>query len=86
MAIWLRGGLRSFVESSLSEAAVNSVGVLAPSVTQQMLAAHHERRSLNDKQIFALLMFQRWAARSAASSSAGSHLAEVAAARRHSAP
>jgi asparagine synthase (glutamine-hydrolysing) len=86
MAIWLRGGLRSFVESNLSESAVNSVGVLVPSVTRDMLAAHHERRSLNDKQIFALLMFQRWAGRGAISSKAGPHLAEVAAARRHSAP
>ncbi len=63
MAIWLRGGLREFVESSLSTEALDQVGVLDPSVAGGLFRAHQERRALNDKQVFALLMFQRWSMR-----------------------
>lgn len=63
MAIWLRGELREFVETSLSAQALGEVGVLAPAVASGLLAAHQERRALNDKHVFALLMFQRWSMR-----------------------
>jgi len=60
MAMWLRGSLKGFVHSALSPAAVVRSGVLMPEHVQQSLAAHDQRRSLNDKQIFAMLMFERW--------------------------
>ena len=63
MAIWLRGGLRDFVESHLSKDALGRVGVLDATVARGLFQAHQDRRSLNDKQVFALLMFQRWSMR-----------------------
>jgi asparagine synthase (glutamine-hydrolysing) len=63
MAIWLRGGLRDFVESHLSNDALGKVGVLDATVARGLFQAHQDRRSLNDKQVFALLMFQRWSMR-----------------------
>jgi len=60
MAIWLRGGLRPFVESSLADATVNHDGVLLPTKVRELITAHHERRALNDKHVFAMLMFQQW--------------------------
>jgi asparagine synthase (glutamine-hydrolysing) len=60
MAMWLRGSLREFVTTSLRPDAIEQSGVLVPSAVQRVLAAHDERRELNDKQIFAMLMFQRW--------------------------
>ena len=65
MAIWLRGGLRGFVESNLTPDALDRVGVVEPRAAAELLQAHQERRSLNDKQLFALLMFQRWSLRTA---------------------
>jgi asparagine synthase (glutamine-hydrolysing) len=87
MAIWLRGGLRRFVESTLSDDAVNRGGVLQAPKVRDLVTAHHERRSLNDKHLFALLMFQQWWTRSA--EGAGSKTprqAESAMARLHTSP
>ena len=60
MAMWLRGSLKGFVQSALRPAEVVRSGVLMPEHVQQCLTAHDERRSLNDKQIFSMLMFERW--------------------------
>jgi asparagine synthase (glutamine-hydrolysing) len=60
MASWLRGGMREFAEGALSRDAVVSAGILNPAEVERRLRAHQERRELNDRQIFALLMFQRW--------------------------
>jgi asparagine synthase (glutamine-hydrolysing) len=60
MAMWLRGSLSPFVKSSLRPSEIERSGVLKPAQVQQQLTAHEERRSLNDKQIFAVLMFERW--------------------------
>jgi len=68
MAIWLRGGLKSLIDSSLSSDALNQGGVLNAHKAAELVSAHHERRSLNDKHLFALLMFQRWWTRSRAGS------------------
>jgi hypothetical protein len=34
--------------------------VLRSDTVRALVTAHEERRSLNNKQLFALLMFQRW--------------------------
>ena len=59
-AMWLRGGMRQFAEQHLSPLAVDAAAVLQPDEVKQRLDAHQARRRLNDKQIFAMLMFQRW--------------------------
>jgi hypothetical protein len=63
MAAWLRGSLKEFVGNALRPAEIERSGVLVPAAVQGQLDAHDERRALNDKQIFAVLMFQRWWAR-----------------------
>jgi asparagine synthase (glutamine-hydrolysing) len=63
LAIWLRGDLRPFVENVLAPAAVARFGVLTPAAVSASVRAHHERRRLNDKQIFSMLMLQLWLAR-----------------------
>jgi asparagine synthase (glutamine-hydrolysing) len=60
LAMWLRGDMRGFVESRLGRDAVGSHGVLNPAQVEATVAAHQERRRLNDKQIFAMLVFQSW--------------------------
>jgi asparagine synthase (glutamine-hydrolysing) len=60
MAMWLHGSLNGFVKSSLHPDAIERSGVLVPAQVQRQLTAHQERRSLNDKQIFSVLMFERW--------------------------
>ncbi len=63
MASWLRGALRPMIDRELSKEAISDVGVLRFAEARALVTAHQERRSLNDKQVFALLMFQRWARR-----------------------
>jgi asparagine synthase (glutamine-hydrolysing) len=60
MAFWLRGELRAFVDAALSPERVQRTGVLDPAQVRSRLEAHQRRRALNDRQIFAMLMFQRW--------------------------
>jgi hypothetical protein len=60
MAMWLRGSMRAFTDASLSPAVLEESGVLDPTHVRQRLEDHRARRALNDKYIFAVLMFQRW--------------------------
>jgi asparagine synthase (glutamine-hydrolysing) len=60
MAAWLRGSLKEFVGKALRPSEIERSGVLVPAAVQGQLEAHDDRRALNDKQIFAVLMFQRW--------------------------
>jgi hypothetical protein len=63
MAMWMRGGLKDFIARNLSTACLNDVGVLNPASVTALMEAHHGRVSLNDRQVFAVLMFQRWSTR-----------------------
>jgi len=63
MAAWLHGPLSPLVRASLQAAAIARSGVLQPREVEAHVLAHGERRALNDKQIFAMLMFERWWAR-----------------------
>ncbi len=58
MAIWLRGDLRPYVDATLSPDSVERYQVLNPRKVQCVLQNHYQRRTLNDKQIFSMLMFQ----------------------------
>jgi asparagine synthase (glutamine-hydrolysing) len=60
MALWLRGQLRAFVAASLSSDEVARFGALDPHEVVRHIDAHQSRRRLNDRAIFAMLMFQRW--------------------------
>lgn len=60
LAMWLRGSLRGYVEACLSSAEIARSGVLVPAEVARHMAAHQARRSLNDKLIFSVLMFERW--------------------------
>ena len=67
LAAWLRGDLRAFVEDMLAEPAIARSGALQSQEVTRRLVEHRERRRLNDKQIFAMLMFQMWMRKNAAS-------------------
>lgn len=60
IAIWLRGNMRGFAESVLCREEIDRAGVLDADQVAFRLNEHQERRQLNDKQIFTMLMFQRW--------------------------
>jgi asparagine synthase (glutamine-hydrolysing) len=63
MAMWMRGGLKDFVGRNLSPSCLNDVGVLNPPAVTALMDAHEGRLALNDRQVFAVLMFQRWSVR-----------------------
>jgi asparagine synthase (glutamine-hydrolysing) len=60
MAAWLRGDLRGYIADSLSEARLRRHGCLLPAEVQRLVTQHLRRRELNDRKIFAVLMFQKW--------------------------
>ena len=64
MAMWLRGGLRGYVCEHLSKESMEQVGVLNTASVRTLVDEHADRRSFNERQIFAVLMFQRWVAAS----------------------
>lgn len=60
MAMWLRDSMRERVSEILSPEAVAVSGVLVPEEVGRRMEAHRQRLSLNDKQLFSILMFERW--------------------------
>jgi asparagine synthase (glutamine-hydrolysing) len=60
MAMWLRGDMRGLTDTTLQRREIDHVGVLNADEVTARVTAHRERRQLNDKLIFAMLMFQRW--------------------------
>lgn len=60
LAAWLHGDLREYVADSLSTSKLNRYGLLNARHVQSLLCDHWERRELNDRKIFSVLMFQRW--------------------------
>jgi len=52
--------LKSFSDDLLSGGAKNDGGILRTSEMREMIADHMQGRELNDKRIFALIMFQKW--------------------------
>jgi asparagine synthase (glutamine-hydrolysing) len=59
-AIWLREGMRPYAERELAAREVTAAGVLRPEEVGKRMMEHQSRRSLNDRQIFAMLAFQHW--------------------------
>jgi len=60
MAAWLRADLKEYVADSLSSSTVTRHGFLDSDYVQTLLQDHWDRRELNDRKIFSVLMFQRW--------------------------
>ncbi|NPV03136.1 MAG: asparagine synthase (glutamine-hydrolyzing) [Syntrophaceae bacterium] len=60
MAQWLKSDLKSFSEALISAGGKSIEDVLRRSVIREMIADHMQCRELNDKRIFALIMYQRW--------------------------
>ncbi len=60
MASWLRGDLRGYVNEVLAPDRLRVHGLFAPSAVRALLDAHMSRRETCDRQLFALLMFQKW--------------------------
>jgi len=62
MAAWLRNDLAGKIHAALASERIESQGLFRSTTVQRILADHHSRRSLNDKTIFALYVFQKWLA------------------------
>jgi asparagine synthase (glutamine-hydrolysing) len=64
MAQWLKTDLKSCSDDLLSSETKNNSDILRKSEIREMIADHMRGRELNDKRIFALIMFQKWCERS----------------------
>ncbi len=60
MAAWLRTDLRDYVRDALAPARLARHGLFRPEAVARMLDDHQSRRESYDKQLFTLLMFQKW--------------------------
>jgi asparagine synthase (glutamine-hydrolysing) len=60
MAAWLRGDLKQYVHETLSPARLARHGLFDPAAVQSLIAAHDSRRESHERQLFALVMFQKW--------------------------
>jgi asparagine synthase (glutamine-hydrolysing) len=60
MAAWLRTDLKAYVEEALSESRLSRHGLFNSETVQGLIRDHMERRELNDRRLFTLLMFQKW--------------------------
>lgn len=68
MAQWLKSDLKSFSNALLMTAGEKSIdGILRRNVIREMIADHMQCRELNDKRIFALIMYQKWCERNSGS-------------------
>ena len=60
MASWLRHDLKEYTAQILCSKHLDRQGIFNSAYVSSILSDHYERRSLNDKKIFNLLMAQRW--------------------------
>lgn len=60
MAAWLRGDLLPMLKDHLNPASILADGVFMPQFVSNAVDDHLSRRQLNDKLLFALLVFQVW--------------------------
>ena len=60
MAKWLRGDLRHLVEDRLGPSILDQHRLFNSDAIRTMIDDHHARRSLNDKKLFSLLVFDNW--------------------------
>ncbi len=60
MAQWLKNDMKALSEDLLSNDRIRDDGIFKKEVVRKMLMDHHNLKELNDKIIFALIMFQKW--------------------------
>jgi asparagine synthase (glutamine-hydrolysing) len=60
MAAWLRGPLKGYIASSLSKEKLAAHGLFRPAAVESLLDEHMTRTESREKQLFTLLMFQKW--------------------------
>jgi asparagine synthase (glutamine-hydrolysing) len=60
MASWLRGDLKAVVDEELSPKKIRQVALFNERFVNDAIVNHNNRKQLNDKLIFSLLMFQKW--------------------------
>ncbi|MFH0788943.1 MAG: asparagine synthase (glutamine-hydrolyzing) [Pseudomonadota bacterium] len=60
MAQWLKGDLTALRKKLLSKENIEAGGILNWEFVNRMIFEHLNRKELNDKVIFALIMFQKW--------------------------
>ena len=63
MADWLRGPLRDWAESLLSQASIEKTGVFQPDVVQRYWQEHVSGQYNRQSQLWTILMFQEWSER-----------------------
>lgn len=60
MSAWMRSDLERYVRDTLSPARLKRHGFFDEKAVGDLIDAHMARRESNDKQLFALIMFQKW--------------------------
>ncbi len=60
MTSWLRTDLKDYVRSTLAPARLERHGLFDAGAVTGMIDAHMTRRETYDRQLFALMMFQKW--------------------------
>jgi asparagine synthase (glutamine-hydrolysing) len=60
MTAWLRGDLKQYVRDTLAPRRLARHGLFNPDAVGALLDAHEQRVEIYDRQLFALLMFQKW--------------------------
>ena len=60
MSAWLRGDLKDYVRSTLSPEKLSRHGLFDPEAVRGLIDAHQDYRESNERQLFALMMFQKW--------------------------
>jgi asparagine synthase (glutamine-hydrolysing) len=63
MAAWLRADLKPFLLDTLADKRLARHGLFRPAEVQALIRAHFGRQESNDRQLFALVMFQKWSER-----------------------
>jgi asparagine synthase (glutamine-hydrolysing) len=60
MAAWLRTDLKDYVRSTLSPERLERHGLFDAEAVRSLLDEHQSRRESHERQLFALMMFQKW--------------------------
>jgi asparagine synthase (glutamine-hydrolysing) len=60
MTSWLRTDLRDYVRNTLAPERLATHGLFNAAAVNELIDAHMTRRETYDRQLFALMMFQKW--------------------------
>ena len=60
MSAWMRSDLQHYVRETLSPSRLKRHGFFDDNAVRELIDAHMTRRESHDRQLFALIMFQKW--------------------------